>query len=112
MYKFTYKNTVYTFNPINPIPFLKDNGEVDFGERLCDSLGMTEEEVASCHAEGLLNELKAKRNELIAETDWTSGEDVPQGIKDLFFPYRQQLRDITQHYKSLDEVVWPEKPEV
>lgn len=57
-----------------------------------------------------LQEVRDKRNELLSETDWVSGEDVPQSIKDTYFPYRQALRDITTHYSNLKEVVWPEKP--
>ena len=58
-----------------------------------------------------LKELRLKRNQLIAETDWTQNGDVPESVKDKFQPYRQALRDITETYSSLDEVVWPEKPE-
>ena len=55
--------------------------------------------------------IRKERNIRIAETDWVSGEDVPQAIKDIWFPYRQALRDITDTYTSLEDVVWPTKPE-
>ena len=48
---------------------------------------------------------------MIKETDWVAGEDVPQSIKDNWYPYRQALRDITESYSSLDDVVWPTKPQ-
>lgn len=55
--------------------------------------------------------LRIERNKLLAETDWSAGDDVPQSIKDVYRPYRQALRDITDNYDSLDTVVWPTKPE-
>jgi hypothetical protein len=67
---------------------------------------MTTQEIADANIEMIRNE----RNALLAETDWASGEDVPQAIKDTWFPYRQALRDITNTYSTLDDVVWPEKP--
>jgi len=53
---------------------------------------------------------KQTRNNLLAETDWVSGEDVPQSIKDKWFPYRQALRDITESEGWPMNIVWPEKP--
>jgi hypothetical protein len=67
---------------------------------------MTAQEIADANLEMIRNE----RNALLVETDWVSGEDVPQAIKDTWFPYRQALRDITNTYSTLDDVVWPEKP--
>ena len=72
---------------------------------------MNQEEADACHAEGLKNVLRSERDEKMRETDWVSGEDVPQSLKDIWYPYRQALRDITDHYSSLEEVVWPDKPE-
>jgi len=59
--------------------------------------------------EELIN-LRAERNRLIALTDWTQMEDIPQSTRDAWKPYRQALRDITSTYSSLADVVWPEKP--
>ena len=56
-----------------------------------------------------LNELRAVRNRLLAETDWLVtmhkelGTDIPTKIK----TYRQKLRDITDSASSLDNVTWP-----
>lgn len=55
--------------------------------------------------------LRVERNRLLTETDWTQNGDVPESVKDRFTPYRQALRDITDTYTSLEDVVWPEKPE-
>jgi hypothetical protein len=56
--------------------------------------------------------LREERNAKLAETDWEivmhkeKGTNIPAALK----TYRQALRDITDTYTSLDDVVWPEKP--
>jgi hypothetical protein len=56
--------------------------------------------------------LREVRNTKLAETDWEivmhkeKGTNIPTALK----TYRQALRDITDTYTSLDDVVWPEKP--
>ena len=56
--------------------------------------------------------LRKIRNRLLAETDWLivmhkeKGTNIPTAWK----TYRQELRDITNDYTSLNDVVWPEKP--
>jgi len=56
-----------------------------------------------------LNELRRERNRLIAETDWWDMSDTPTMTSEQT-AYRQALRDITDTYSSLDDVVWPTKP--
>ena len=55
-----------------------------------------------------LKELRAQRDRLIAATDWwaTSDREMTEAEKS----YRKALRDITDTYSSLDDVVWPTKP--
>ena len=53
--------------------------------------------------------LREERNKLIAETDWWASSDLDMPLERA--TYRQQLRDITKTYTSLDDVVWPDKPE-
>ena len=53
--------------------------------------------------------LREERNRRIAETDWWALSDVP--MSDDRRLYRMELRDITKGYSSLDDVVWPTKPE-
>jgi hypothetical protein len=53
--------------------------------------------------------LRAERDGLLLKTDWWAVSDRTLSQEQL--EYRQALRDITDHYSSLDEVVWPEKPE-
>ena len=53
--------------------------------------------------------LREERNRLIAETDWWASSDLDMPLERAI--YRQQLRDITKTYTSLNDVVWPDKPE-
>jgi hypothetical protein len=53
--------------------------------------------------------LREERNRRIAETDWWALSDVPMSNDRRL--YRMELRDITNSYSSLDDVVWPTKPE-
>lgn len=52
--------------------------------------------------------LREERNRRIAETDWWASSDLTMTTEQT--AYRQALRDITEDYSSLDDVVWPEKP--
>ena len=52
--------------------------------------------------------LREERNRLIAETDWWASSDLT--MTDAQKSYRQELRDITKEYSSLDDVKWPDKP--
>lgn len=63
----------------------------------------TEEEVAA--------EVRAERDRLLAATDWTQLPDVPQATKDLWAPYRQALRDVTEQPGFPHDIEWPEPPE-
>jgi hypothetical protein len=53
--------------------------------------------------------LRAERDRLIAATDWWVLPDRTPTQAQL--DYRQALRDITNTYTLLDDVVWPTKPE-
>ena len=57
----------------------------------------------------LMEQLRNKRDELIQNTDWWVLPDRPP--TDAQIQYRQALRDITDNYSSLADVVWPTKPE-
>jgi hypothetical protein len=52
--------------------------------------------------------LRKERNRYLAETDWWASSDLTMTEEQI--NYRQALRDITDKYSSLDEVVWPIKP--
>ena len=55
-----------------------------------------------------MKKLRAERDKLIAATDWWASSDLT--MTDAQTAYRQALRDITEDYDSLDDVVWPTKP--
>ena len=56
-----------------------------------------------------LKGLRLERNKLLAETDWWVLPDRTPTQAQL--DYRQALRDITDTYTSINDVVWPVKPE-
>ncbi len=53
---------------------------------------------------------RAMRNGLLASTDWTQLDDVPQTTKDKYKSYRQELRDLPQH-PDFPNVTMPSEPE-
>lgn len=76
-----------------------------------DLKNLNEEQIAELVRNSELNNLRRVRNQLIAETDWTQFEDISKETRDKWKPYRQALRDITNTYSSLNNVVWPTAPE-
>ena len=85
---------------------------------------MTDEEIAARQAEEKewadgavarnLSSLREERNRKLAETDWVVIREREEGGSVSNFAdwkkYRQELRDITNTYKSLDKVKWPTAP--
>ena len=55
-----------------------------------------------------MKELRAERDRKLAETDWWAVADRTMTAEQT--AYRQALRDITNTYSSLADVVWPVKP--
>lgn len=49
--------------------------------------------------------MRALRNRLLDESDWSQIPDAPNADKALWRTYRQALRDL-----DMDIPVWPEKP--
>lgn len=64
--------------------------------------------IAELQAAEPLRLLREERNRLIAETDWWALSDMT--MTQAQTDYRQALRDITETYSSLDDVIWPVKP--
>jgi hypothetical protein len=63
--------------------------------------------------------LRIVRDKLLIETDWVSGEDIPKSLKDIWYPYRQALRDLPsvstprlteEGNLDMNSVNWPIKP--
>ena len=77
----------------------------------------TESEVQTKYDELIAAEptkfLREVRNAKLTETDWviTMHKELGTNIPAAWKTYRQALRDITDTYTSLNDVVWPEKPE-
>ena len=65
--------------------------------------------IAELEAAEPLKLLRTERNKKLAETDWWASSDLTMTAEQT--AYRQALRDITDTYSSLDDVVWPTKPE-
>ena len=59
-------------------------------------------------------EARAKRDKLLAETDWTQVLDAPIDAATLeaYRAYRQDLRDITEQDGFPETITWPELPSV
>jgi len=53
--------------------------------------------------------VRAERNRLLQESDWTQLPDVPIATKDAWAEYRQALRDITEQPDPFN-IVWPVPP--
>ena len=86
-----------------------DEEESPIGELLTytQASNLYENEIASYK----LDRLRFFRNRKLSETDWTQNPDVPESTRTNWKEYRQALRDITDTYTSLDDVVWPTPPE-
>ena len=58
--------------------------------------------------------LRNLRNELLSESDWIVTKSLEAGVAvpDEWKTYRQELRDITKKFKSIDETgfKFPDKP--
>jgi len=104
---YLYNGVSYSFDPSLPVPVPQD--DPDYGRTLQEVTGMTDEEAAAIVLAAKWTQIRTYRDKLLKETDWVSGEDVPQAIKDAWFPYRQALRDITTTTNP-DDVVWPTQP--
>ena len=57
-----------------------------------------------------LEKLRGERNNLLSQSDWTQNRDVTLSNDADWKTYRQELRDITKTYESLDKVKFPTPP--
>lgn len=71
---------------------------------------VVEYDEAAVTTEANMMALRAERNQRLANTDWWASSDLT--MTEAQTAYRQALRDITNTYTSLDDVVWPEEPNV
>ena len=56
-------------------------------------------------------EIRAQRDEMLKETDWTQAKDTPDVVSVKWASYRQALRDVPQQAGFPDNIQWPVKPE-
>lgn len=80
-----------------------ENGGVE-----CPTREAIDAKIAELEAAEPMRLLRVERNRRITETDWWASSDLTMTEEQT--AYRQALRDITETYTSLDDVVWPEKP--
>ena len=78
---------------------------------------LTEEELAqmaTAATQGLTIENRNIRNQLLADSDWTQGNDSPLNAdtKVLWATYRSSLRSLPEHenWPNLEDADWPTKP--
>ena len=78
---------------------------------------LTEEEIAqmaTAATQGLTIENRNIRNQLLADSDWTQGNDSPLNAdtKVLWATYRSSLRSLPEHenWPNLEDADWPTKP--
>jgi hypothetical protein len=76
----------------------------DFGVTWAQVKAKSDEIVAAAP----LKALREERNRRIADTDWWASSDLTMTAEQS--AYRQALRDITELYTTLQNVVWPTKP--
>lgn len=59
-----------------------------------------------------LDFLRDARNSLLAQSDWVvvKAQEDGTAVPAAWVTYRQALRDITDSYSNVEEVVWPTKP--
>jgi len=54
--------------------------------------------------------IRNKRDQLLAESDWTQMPDSTLYQDQAWLDYRTALRNLPQSFDNPDDVVWPEKP--
>jgi hypothetical protein len=85
--------------------YLYVDGQVVLDENPPGPPELTAEDLANFD----LDALRIQRNAFLSATDWMANSDVT--MSEEWRVYRQALRDITNTYSSLRDVVWPTKPE-
>jgi len=104
--------TRYKATPEGTVPFTPEE------EAEWDAM---EAEYAAGANDRAAEEVRTKRDKLLAECDWVTVKAVDQNAQDslgiqvpqVWLNYRQALRDITSHadFPNLTETDWPTKPE-
>ena len=93
-------SVIYKLNP--SVSYIEDITAYDVDGNV------VEYDEAAVMTEANMMALRAERNQRLANTDWWASSDLT--MTEAQTAYRQALRDITDTYTSLDDVVWPEVP--
>tara|TARA_R110001606_G_C15168070_1_gene627812 strand:+ start:457 stop:738 length:282 start_codon:yes stop_codon:yes gene_type:complete len=85
------------------------NGNVPFTPEEEAEWDLMEAEYAAGADDRAAEEVRTKRDLLLAETDWHGMSDVTMSTE--MATYRQALRDISTQTEFPNEINWPTKPE-
>ena len=103
------KDKKFVWSKENPNGVYEDYTEEEKKQREKDKSEMLSE------SDQAISVLREVRNQILAKSDWVVIKEREEGGSVSNFAdwkkYRQELRDITKTYKSLEDVKWPEKPE-
>ena len=55
--------------------------------------------------------IRQKRDDLLKQSDWSQGLDVPENLRTVWAVYRNALRNIPQQEGFPEQVTWPTSPE-
>ena len=102
-------DAIYDYDAGAEVPVPSDHE--DYGKTVQQIIGsdiITDAMIIEHRELDTWDQMRAHRNKLLVESDWTQGADVPTSIKDAWATYRTALRDITTASTTAD-VVWPTK---
>ena len=94
--------------------FLGDDAWDNDGNKISVDESAVAKKVAEIEAAQPLEDLRRERNFILSQSDWVVIKEREEGGSVSNFAdwkkYRQELRDITNTYKSLEDVKWPTAP--
>ena len=102
------KDKKFVWSKENPNGVYEDYTEEEKKQREKDKSEMLSE------SDQAISVLREVRNQILAKSDWVVIKEREEGGSVSNFAdwkkYRQELRDITNTYKSLEDVKWPTAP--
>jgi len=102
------KDKKFVWSKENPNGVYEDYTEEEKKQREKDKSEMLSE------SDRAISDLREVRNQILAQSDWVVIKEREEGGSVSNFAdwkkYRQELRDITKTYKSLEDVKWPTAP--
>lgn len=110
----------YGWYPVRFVPAQKDQNTIVTGQMFVlegnevvqyEQVRQKTQDEINKETEQKWETIRAERNNLLLQSDWTQLYDVPltTEIKQQWMDYRQELRDVTQQTDP-DNIVWPVKP--